>query len=125
MKQIKTTTIDEFLQQNMTAVSTSKYDMSNIFNVVNKGQNSYFNIAKTINFYNVNELSSDYYQVYKVVAGDTWPLISYKFYNNIKLWWLICKFNNIKNPFVDLKINMILKIPTLNFMSQIIESINK
>ena len=51
MKQIKTTTIDEFLQQNMTAVSTSKYDMSNIFNVVNKGQNSYFNIAKTINFY--------------------------------------------------------------------------
>lgn len=125
MKQIKTTTIDEFLRQNMTAVSTSKYDMSNIFNIVNKGQNSYFNIAKTINFYNVDELSSDYYQVYKVIDGDTWPLISYKFYNNIKLWWLICKFNNIKNPFVDLKINMILKIPTLNFMSQIVESINK
>jgi nucleoid-associated protein YgaU len=56
-------------------------------------------MSKTINFSNNDLLPSEYYTLYKIVEGDTWTNIAYKHYRNIKLWWLICKFNNIKNPF--------------------------
>jgi LysM repeat protein len=86
--------------------------MSNIFSVVNKGSNSYFNLAKTINFNNINSIPDTYYTVYMVQEGDTWTNISYKAYGTINPWWIICKFNNIKNPFTDLIVGKKIKLPT-------------
>jgi nucleoid-associated protein YgaU len=80
----------------------NKYDFANLFNVVELGEKSYFNISKTISFANNDTILPSYYTTYKIKATDSWTGISFQFYNTIKLWWLICKFNNINNPFEEL-----------------------
>jgi hypothetical protein len=36
------------------------------------------------------------------------------------LWWLICKFNNVKNPFTDLTVGAVIKIPTPKLVEKIL-----
>ena len=64
-----------------------------------------------------------YYVEYEIAFGDTWTNISFKFYNTIKLWWLICKFNNIINPFTELQIGKRIKIPDKTIVENILTSI--
>lgn len=120
MKNLQTTSLKKFLQQYQ-QMPDSIYNLSNIFSVVKKGKNSYFNLAKTINFDNVDQMPDNYYTLYKIQEGDTWTNISYKVYGNIKPWWIICKFNNIKNPFTDLIVGKIIKLPTQDLLRQISE----
>lgn len=124
IKQIKTTTLNQFIKKNIQLNNISKYNFSNLFTVVNKGENSYFNMSTTINFSNLQLIPNNYFTYYKIIEGDTWTNIAYKFYHNIKLWWLICKFNNIKNPFTQLIINKVIKIPNQQLVNQIINLIN-
>ena len=56
----------------------------------------YYNIIKTINF--PTDLSLTTYSSYTTVTNDTWPLIAWKFYRNVKLWWAICAANQVINP---------------------------
>ena len=85
--------------QELTDNSTlSKNNLANMFNVVNIGKNSYFNLSRSINFLNTDDLLPEAYVTYEICTGDSWTNISYKFYATIELWWLICKFNNIKDP---------------------------
>jgi hypothetical protein len=41
-------------------------------------------------------------------------LLSYLFYNDVSLWWLICQYNDILNPLEELKEGKMLFIPSLN-----------
>ena len=69
-----------------------------LFNVYEDSNGMYFyNILGTVNFDNTN-LNPEIYTTYTVLPGDSYPLISYKFYKTINLWWVICSFNNIDNP---------------------------
>lgn len=49
-------------------------------------------------------------------------LISYKVYGTVKYWWLILSYNNIENPYIDLEIGQLLKMPNIldiyNFYKQ-------
>lgn len=100
-----------------------QYDFANFFNVINLGEKSYFNINKTITFDNMDDMSESYYSTYIVKGGDTWTGISFKFYNTIKLWWLICKINNIKNPFTELTEGKRIKILEQSIVNDILNSI--
>lgn len=40
------------------------------------------------------------------------PLISYKFYETVELWWVIAQYNNIVNPLADVPVGLELRIPT-------------
>lgn len=51
----------------------NQYDFANLFNVVELGENSYFNICKTINFENIDDISPSLYYVYTINETDTWP----------------------------------------------------
>lgn len=99
------------------------YNFANLFNVVEIGENSYFNICKTIHFENQDSIPETYYFDYEITVSDTWTNISFKFYNTIKLWWLICKFNNVKNPFTELTAGKILKIPVNELMENVLDVI--
>ena len=120
MSQIKTNTLNKFLANHQINKNISKYDMCNILSVVEKGEKSYFNLCKTLTIKDIQRIPSKYYKLYKCTKGDTWTNISYRYYNTIKLWWLICKFNNIKNPFSDLIEGKVIKIPTNELVNQII-----
>lgn len=100
-----------------------KYNFANFFTVVELGEKSYFNIYRTINFNNIEDVSENYYSSYLVKEGDTWTNISFKFYSTIKLWWLICKFNNIENPFTELIPGTYIKILNKEVATQILETI--
>ena len=95
----KVKTIQDFSNENQLGLEFSKYDFANFFKVVNKGEKSYFNICTTINFDNVDKMPSSICSLYEVSAGETWTTISYKVFGTIRLWWLLCKFNNVKDPF--------------------------
>lgn len=97
-----------------------KYNFANFFKVINLGEKSYYNLYKTINFVNYADVDITKFDLYEVKEKDTWTAISYKYYNTIKLWWLICKFNNIKNPFTDLKIGNIIVIPKQQIVDYIL-----
>jgi hypothetical protein len=60
---------------------------------------------------------------YQVVDNDTWSLISYKNYGTTRLWWLICKMNNINNPTVSPEIGQIVKILNKDYVKAILEKI--
>lgn len=92
--------------------SLNKNSYANLFDVVNRGERSYFNLCRGIRFNNVDKMDEGKYSSYVVVETDSWPTISYKFYNTVELWWLICKFNNVKNPFTELTPGSVIKIPS-------------
>jgi hypothetical protein len=98
----------------------SKYSLANLFNVVQLGENSYFNISKTILFENINDIPASYYTVYEMKETDTWTGLSYRYFGTIKLWWLICKFNNITNPLMVKSEGLVLKIPNKDLVEQIL-----
>ena len=98
------------------------YNFANLFNVVNKGEKSYFNLCRSI-YFDIEDISPDLITVYEVAEGDTWTNISYRNFGTIKSWWLICKFNNIKNPFEEIEAGKIIKIPSKELMETIINVI--
>lgn len=76
-------------------LSSQHYE--NIFSVYEDEEIGYFyNLLKTVNF--PEELSPDVYNIYIIRPQDTWPLISWRVYNTVFLWWAICAANNIQNP---------------------------
>ena len=54
------------------------------------------------------------YSVYVVKRGDTLDKIALHFYNNPTLYWIICSFNGIHDPYVNLPIGVELKIPSIS-----------
>lgn len=100
-----------------------RFDFANLFYVVEKNENSYFNINKTIEFVNLENTSSNFYTIYEVSATDSWASISFVFYKTYKLWWIICKFNNIKNPFTELTPGKLIKIPNKDLVDSILTTI--
>lgn len=98
------------------------YNFANFLNVVNKGKNSYFNLCRSI-YFNTDDIDPGLIDMYEIAEGDTWTNISFRYFGTIKLWWLICKFNNVKNPFDELESGKFIKIPTKDLMESIINII--
>jgi len=101
----------------------NKNSLANLFDVVNKGEKSYYNLCKNIYFNNNEYLTSDMISFYTIVEDDSWTNISYKFYRTYELWWLICKFNNVKNPFYELIPGNQLLIPSKEMVEEILNVI--
>lgn len=54
------------------------------------------------------------YQLYKVQYGDTYDKLALEFYGNPSLYWVICSFNKIQDPFVEPVEGDTIAIPTLS-----------
>ena len=53
------------------------------------------------------------YHMHTVVQGDTIDNLALQYYNNPTLFWIICSFNHIRNPYSDLKVGSLIKIPSI------------
>lgn len=51
------------------------------------------------------------------------PLISFQFYNDRSLWWIIAIANNILNPISEVVVGTELKIPTLEDVESFYQTI--
>ena len=54
------------------------------------------------------------YQNYKVAGSETYDLLALHFYNNPTLYWIICSFNHVQDPFSKPKKGTVLKIPVIS-----------
>jgi len=80
---------------NLPKVSLYRYE--NFLNVYKDDNGFYFyNLLRSINLFPAD--NSEVEDVYNTTFNDTWHLISYKYYNTMELWWLVCAYNQIENP---------------------------
>lgn len=52
-------------------------------------------------------------------------MISYNAYKTPDLWWVIMEYNNVSDPFFDLRINQMLRIPKIERVLDAINKMNK
>ncbi|MDD4110021.1 MAG: hypothetical protein PHS54_00545 [Clostridia bacterium] len=111
-------------QNELTDVSytLSPQQYENIFNVYEDSEIGYFyNLLRTINF--PADLNPDVYNIYVIEPNDTWPLISWKIYNSIFLWWSICALNNIVNPLAAMTPGIEIKVLKPMYLQNILNNI--
>jgi nucleoid-associated protein YgaU len=80
-------------------------------------------LLRTVNIFPANDSSVE--EEYVVENGDTWVYISHKFYNTMDLWWLVCEYNQIKNPTQLPEAGKKIKILKSDFVWTIITEINR
>lgn len=49
--------------------------------------------------------------IHTASVGETWEILSYKYYGTTKLYWAILYANNIIDPFVELQHGDVIYIP--------------
>jgi nucleoid-associated protein YgaU len=54
------------------------------------------------------------YKVHTIEVGDTLDSLALYYYNNPTYFWIIADFNDIIDPYEELKVGEILKIPTFS-----------
>lgn len=63
------------------------------------------------------------YEIYTIGESDIRrvDLIAWKFYQDVNMWWVLCVYNNIANPFEDLTPGQKILIPNKTLVQQTIE----
>lgn len=54
------------------------------------------------------------YTVHTIQRGETFDSLALEYYNNPTLYWIICSFNRIQDPFMELKVGQQIKIPSIS-----------
>ena len=94
----------------------------NLFNVYQTDSGDYYyNISRKINL--PDEISTSYCTQYIVEYGDTWTGLAYKFYNDVKLWWIICIANRVMNPCVMPESGFVINILSKDIVQDILSTI--
>ena len=117
------------VQQTQNDISTlpqlESFRYENLFNVYTDVNGRYFyNILSKVNF--PQNMQPEFYSTYTVPAnGMPWTYISYKIYNTILLWWLICAVNGIQNPVFLPQAGTQLKYLNPEYVRTVIAQMNK
>lgn len=72
-------------------------DLAVMFTPVKSDGIYHYLINKTVYIKGADNPSPNF-KTYIAKEGDTWTLISYKLYNTIEYWWILCKINQIADP---------------------------
>lgn len=87
---------------------TSRY--ANGMAITNREGQKFLILRKTLN---LEENAGDVFITVTQDLEKRPDLVSFKAYGNFELWWVIYEFNGIRDPFFDLRMGMILRIPAL------------
>ena len=102
----------------------SAQNIENLFNISQKDNGQYFyNIIKTVNF--PADIDPSIYTQYETKPKDTWPLIAFKHYKDLRLWWLICSANQINNPVAQPEPGTVLKIISADVVRSVLNKIKE
>jgi len=102
--------------------SLSPQQYENIFNVYEDADIGYFfNLLRSVNF--PTDLDPNTYDYYVIEPNDSWPLISWKVYNTVFLWWIICSVNQIQNPTALPAAGNTIKILKVSYVRNILNDI--
>jgi len=106
-----------------TLPSLSLYRYENFFNVYSDNDGNYFyNLLRNINIFPAQDSSVE--DPYIIQPTDTWYYISYKYYNTVDLWWLICEYNQIKDPTKMPELGSTIKLLKSQYVSAVLSQLN-
>jgi hypothetical protein len=118
MKQYEYENLDEYLDST---------DLANIFHVQEDNNIGRFmltyNINRTLNVIGSDNPSTSIYDIHVGKEDDTWLAISYEYYNTTRLWWLVCKMNNITDPTTQPQRGDKIRVLKEDFISDLLNSI--
>jgi hypothetical protein len=105
--------------------SISLYSFENFLNVYRDNDSNYnfYNLLRSINVFPSNNEEAE--MQYTIAYSDTWASISYKNYNTLDLWWLVCAYNNIIDPTKIPAPGTTLKILKSQYVGQVIAALIK
>jgi hypothetical protein len=102
----------------------SIYSYENFLNVYEDPDGTrFYNLLRSINIFPANNSSVE--DVYTVGHNDTWLYISYKYYNTLNLWWLVCEYNQIKDPIIMPEAGSTIKLLKPEVVWPIIAELNR
>lgn len=119
IKQVNDKTFKEITQHELEDTS-----YLNLFNILKDDDDQYFlNIFRS--FVINEELVMDilYYQTYEIDDQDWYDTISYKYYNDVSLWWLPLVTNTVLNPFEEIEPGKLIKILKSNLIPLVVKEI--
>lgn len=96
--------------------------------LTNKSYKNYSKLSRYSNFpYYYHTLDKKYiygktaylkddtlYSIHIVQPRDTFDSLALYYYNNPTLYWIICDFNRVADPYTPLKVGQELKIPSIS-----------
>lgn len=102
----------------------SPYRYENFFNIYEeKNGERFYNLIKSINIFQSE--NDEVEEKYTVLPQDNWISLSYKFYNTIDLWWLLCTYNQINNPLKMPEPGTTIKILNKVYIGYVLEELSK
>jgi hypothetical protein len=102
----------------------SIYRYEKFFNLYeDENQFKFYNLLKNINIIPANDTSIE--EEYIVKPKDTWIYISYKYYNTMDLWWVVCEYNNVIDATKMPEAGTKLKLLKSEYIWFIIQELNK
>lgn len=91
----------------------------NIFNIFqDKDEKYFYNLLQTVHF--PDNLPNGYFDNYTTGYDETLPVIAYRVYGDIRLWWVITHANNIIDPTKKISPGIGLKIPKIQIVTEIL-----
>lgn len=76
----------------------------------------YYNVEDNKYIYGITNYldNTTVYTLHTIKQGDTLDSIALKYYSNPTLYWVICSYNRIQNPYVNLTPGKTIKVPVLS-----------
>jgi hypothetical protein len=105
--------------------SISLYSFENLLNVYTDTDTDYnfYNLLRAINVVPTNnDLAEDQYIT---TFTDTWVSISYKHYNTMDLWWLVCAYNQISDATKRPEPGTVLKLLKSQYVGVVLSELKK
>lgn len=97
-------------------------DLAQMFDVnVDKHGYALYNLNDTLSI--KNNVSNSYFRTYIPSEEETPLLIAHKLYNDVRLYWVILKLNNISDAFYKFSPNDIVKYLDYTYVDQIIKNL--
>lgn len=101
----------------------SPRSLANLFGVSVVDGDYVFRSNRTVMVLGTESASQDLYDPYQFSAGDSWSSIATKFYGSEELWWVVCKFNQVADPFTMPAVGEVVKIPKRAVVDTILSSV--
>lgn len=115
--------LGKYQNQITTLPNLNRFRYERIFRMYTTNYSQYYyNLLQKIDLPSSIDETKIYYMVVK--QSEPWTMISYKAYETIELWWLICLVNKIDNPLITPKSGQVIKVLRPQFLTNIFSEID-
>jgi len=111
--------------EDITGMTPSLASLINLFPIQldEDGLTYILNIFRTYTIRDDVKNDVQYFDTWEASEEEWWENMSYRFYDNVDLWWVNCLLNDIINPFEEIYPGKNIKILKKDLISTVIQEI--